>query len=199
MNNNIDQIMTMTMTMTMTMEKLVSRAVIIWIAIIAITISCLYKHMNETGAKYYRFGPNDDFIIIGIPINTGGKYFIAVLYCFINSLIRNTIHNILNPWLINNVQNINIVKPKQIRGFAYEVTNVVTIYTWVDWYVYMNLLLAQVDLFLTEMFADVLMSSLTTYYYLNTEAKNQNNEIEDDPITVTNPMFLDEEIEMDVI
>jgi hypothetical protein len=104
----------------------------------------------------------------------------------------------LNPWLINNVQNINIVKPKQISGFAYEVTYVVTIYNWVDWYVYMNLLLAQVDLFLTEMFADVLMSSLTTYYYLNTEAKNQNNEIEDDPITVTNPMFLDEEIEIEI-
>jgi hypothetical protein len=182
----------------MTMEKLVSRAVIIWMLIIMITISGLYNHMNETGAKYYRFGPHDDFIIIGIPINTGGKYFIAVLYCFINSLIRNTIHNILNPWLINNVQNINIVKPKQISGFAYEVTYVVTIYNWVDWYVYMNLLLAQVDLFLTEMFADVLMSSLTTYYYLNTEAKNQNNEIEDDPITVTNPMFLDEEIEIEI-
>jgi hypothetical protein len=55
----------------------------------------------------------------------------------------------------------------------------------------MNLLLAQVDLFLTEMFADVLMSVLTTYYYLNTEPKK---EIEDEPITTTNPMILDEEI-----
>jgi len=152
--------------------------------------------MNETGANYYRFGPHDDFIIIGIPINTGGKYFIAVLYCFINSLIRTSIGNILKPWLINSVQDINIVKPKQIRGFAYEVTNVITIYNWVDWYVYMNLLLAQVDLFLTEMFADVFMSVLTTYYYLNTEPKK---EIEDEQITVTNPMFLDEEIEMDTI
>jgi len=184
----------------MTMEKLVSQVVIIWIAIIAITISGLYNHMNETGANYYRFGPNDDFIIIGIQINTAGKYFIAVLYCFINSLIRTSISNILKPWLINSVQDINIVKPKQIRGFAYEVTYVVTIYNWVDWYVYMNLLLAQVDLFLTEMFADVFMSVLTTYYYLNTDTQSKNKlEIEDDPITVTNPMFLDEEIEMDVI
>ena len=180
------------MIMKMTMEKLVSRIVIIWMLIIMITISGLYNHMNETGANYYRFGPHDDFIIIGIPINTGGKYFIAVLYCFINSLIRTSIGNILKPWLINSVQDINIVKPKQIRGFAYEVTNVITIYNWVDWYVYMNLLLAQVDLFLTEMFADVFMSGLTTYYYLNTEPKK---EIEDEQISVTNPMFLDEEID----
>lgn len=174
----------------MTMEKLVSRIVIIWIAIIAITISSLYNNMNEIGVNYYRFGPHDNFLVIGIQINTPGKYFTVLLYCFINSLIRNTIHNILSPWLINNVQDINIVKSRQIRGFAYEVTNVVTIYTWVDWYIYMNLLLAQVDLFLTEMFADVLMSALTTYYYLNTDPKNQ-LEIEDDHLTmVTNPMFL---------
>ena len=179
------------------MEKLVSRIVIIWMSIIMITISGLYNHMNETGVNYYRFGPHDNFIIIGIQINTGGKYFIAVLYCFINSLIRTSINNILKPWLINSVQDINIVKPRQIRGFAYEVTNVITIYNWVDWYVYMNLLLAQVDLFLTEMFADVFMSGLTTYYYLNTESKKQ---IEDDHLTtVKNPMFLDEEIEMDAI
>ncbi len=178
------------------MEKLVSRIVIIWIVIISITISSLYNHMNETGANYYRFGPHDNFIIIGIQINTGGKYFIAVLYCFINSLIRTSIGNILKPWLINSVQDINIVKPKQIRGFAYEVTYVVTIYNWVDWYVYMNLLLAQVDLFLTEMFADVFMSVLTTYYYLNTESQDKKQlEIEDEPVIVTNPMFLDEEID----
>ena len=175
------------------MEKLVSRIVIIWIVIISITISSLYNHMNETGANYYRFGPRDDFIIIGIPINTGGKYFIAVLYCFINSLIRTSINNILKPWLINSVQDINIVKPRQIRGFAYEVTNVITIYNWVDWYVYMNLLLAQVDLFLTEMVTDVFMSVLTTYYYLNTEVKKEKkSEKEEEPIIVTNPMFLDE-------
>jgi hypothetical protein len=174
--------------MTIPMEKIVSRAVVIWITIIMMTIGGLYNHMNSTGVNYYRFGPHDNFIIIGIQINTGGKYFLAVLYCFINSLIRTSINNILKPWLINSVQDINIVKPKEIRNFAYEVTNVITIYNWVDWYVYMNLLLAQVDLFLTEMFADVFMSVLTTYYYLNTEVKK---EIEEESITVTNPMFLD--------
>jgi hypothetical protein len=94
------------------------------------------------------------------------------------------------------VQDINIVKPKQIRGFAYEVTNIVTIYTWVDWYVYMNLLLAQVDLFLTEMFADVLMSVLTTYYYLNTDPVTNNDKTEEEDIEIVkNPMILDEEID----
>ena len=147
--------------------------------------------MNETSSNYYRFGPHNNLIIIGIQINTPGKYFTVMLYCFINSLIRNIIHNILSPWLINNVQDVNIVKPKHIKWFAYEATYVVTIYNWIDWYIYMNLLLVQIDMFLTEMFADVFMSGLTTYYYLNTESTTNQIEVEDEPITVTtNPMFL---------
>ena len=67
--------------MTISIEKQVSRLVIIWIVIIAITIGGLYNHMNTIGANYYRFGPHDNFIIIGISINTPGKYFTAVLYC----------------------------------------------------------------------------------------------------------------------
>ena len=176
--------------MSTTNEKLVSRLVMICVSIIMITICGLYNHMNESGTNYYRFGPHDNFIIIGIKINTPVKYFICVLICFINSLIRNTVHNILNPWLINSVQDIKTVKSNQIRCFAYEVTNVITIYNWIDFYIYMNLLLVQVDLFLTEMTADVFMSVITTYYYLSHTVNNDEIQQND----VINPMILYEEL-----
>jgi hypothetical protein len=176
-------------------QKFVSRLVIFWISIIMITISCLYDRMNKTGANFYRFGPHDNFLVIGIKINTPVKYFFVIFYCFINSLIRNILHNILKPWLINNVQDINVVKPDQIKFLAYEVTYVVTIYNWVDWYVYMNLLLAQVDMFLTEMLADVFMSGIVTYYYLNIREckKEELDEVEEIVHfeDVNNPMFLE--------
>lgn len=177
------------------MEKLISRIVMIWMLIIMITISSLYKHMNETGLNFYRFGPHDNFIVIGIKINTPYKYFLVILYCFINSLLRNTVHNILNPWLINSVQDLNVIKPKQIKCFAYEVTYVVTIYNWVDWYVYMNLLLAQIDMIITETLADMMMSGFVTHYYLTYEKKNPENETISEQI---NPMILDEELETEL-
>lgn len=175
------------------MEKVVSRIVIIWMIIIAITIGNLYKYMDASEAQFYRFGPYENFLVIGIKINTPGKYLLVVCYCFINSLIRNIIHNILNSWLINSVQDINIIKPRQIKMFAYEVTYVATIYNWVDWYIYMNLLLAQVDMLLTEILADLIMSGLVTYYYLETEpVKNKTIKEEE----VINPMILDEELDI---
>ena len=175
------------------MEKVVSRIVIIWMIIIAITIGNLYKYMDASEAQFYRFGPYENFLVIGIKINTSGKYLLVVGYCFVNSLIRNIIHNILNSWLINSVQDINIIKPRQIKKFAYEVIYVATIYNWVDWYIYMNLLLAQVDMLLTEILADLIMSGLVTYYYLETEhVKNKTIKEEE----VINPMILDEELDI---
>ena len=158
-----------------------------------ITIGNMYKYMDTSEAQFYRFGPYENFLVIGIKINTPGKYLLVVGYCFVNSLIRNTIHNILNSWLINSVQDVNIIKPKQIKMFAYEVTYVSTIYNWVDWYIYMNLLLAQVDMLLTEILADLIMSGLVTYYYLETEpVKNKTIKEEE----VINPMILDEELDI---
>jgi len=148
-------------------EKIVSRIAICWITTIIVAIGILYKYMDETESLFYRFGPHENFIVVGIKINTIGKYLFVVSFCFINSLMRNNIHNILNSWLINNVQDIKLTKPKQIKLFAYEVTYVITIYTWVDWYMYMNILLAQVDMLIAEILADILISGLITKYYLN--------------------------------
>lgn len=176
------------------MEKIVSRVVIMWILLISLIIGNLNSQMDSTEALFYRFGPHNELLIIGLKINTFSKYFTVILFCFVNSLIRNMTHNILNSWLINNVQDISIVKSKHIHFFAYEVTYVTTIYTWVDWYVYMNLLLAQVDIFLTEITADLIMSGFVTYYYLNTSDTTLDNkkEIEnsDKDFEIINPMIL---------
>ena len=167
-------------------EKIVSRLAICWMTIIIITIGILYKYMDNSEAQFYRFGPHENFIVVGIKINTMWKYLFVVSFCFINSLMRNNIHNILNSWLINNVQDIKLTKPKQIKLFAYEVTYVITIYTWVDWYMYMNILLAQVDMLIAEILADILISGLITNYYLNSKLEMQLSEniltIENQPI-----------------
>jgi len=141
------------------------------------TIWGLYNEMNKTGTNFYRFGPHDDFLVIGIKINTPIKYGVVIAFCFVNSLMRNLVHNILNPWMINIIQDAKINKPTNIKWFAYEATYVIAIYNWVDWYIYMNLLLAQVDMFVTEMIADLIMSGMVTYYYLRLDPTNDDFEM----------------------
>ena len=52
------------------------------------------------------------------------------------TVVRTIQHEVLAPWLVNNVQDIERkLKPHIIRS-AYEVTTVSTLYEWIDWLIY---------------------------------------------------------------
>lgn len=157
-------------------QYLVSRAISIWMLVVSCSIIGLSKYANENQKKFYRFGPNSDLKILGLNIDNGGKYFVVVIYCFINSMFRTLYQSILHAWLINNIQDESKEKPINIKGFAYEITCITTIYMWFDWFIYMNILLSQIDMVLIEICADLWMSVITTMYYLKTGPKTETDE-----------------------
>lgn len=145
---------------------IISRSFITWIVFVLVVLSVMVTNSTDTSKSFYKFGPHENFIILGIKINTGWRYFIIVLYSFVNSLFRAIFHNVLTPWMINNIQDESRDKSNINRTIAYEVTSVHVIFNWVDWLLYMNILLAQIDMMIIEVSADLLMSCATTYYYL---------------------------------
>lgn len=157
------------------LQKIISKILIIWMILI-ITILLSLSRYSTYKDKFYNFGPNNELIIIGFHINTNSKYYIVIIYCFVNSMFRTLYNSILHSWLINNVQNENIDKPKEIVKMAYEITTVTTIYMWFDWFIYINILLSQIDMILIEILADLIISILTTRYYL--QLTNIRSEIE---------------------
>lgn len=143
----------------------------IWVIIIYVI---LYAVLNNTSDKYkefYRIGPNEDLIIMGIQINTLPKYYFLVTYSFINSVFRTIHHNYLHPWILNNVQNEVKSKEHLNKYVVYQIVTISTIYNWTDWLLYMNILLAQIDMMIVEIVADLGISYVTTYYYLKTSAE----------------------------
>lgn len=156
-------------------QNIISKIISIWMCTVIVTMSALLKYEDNEEKDFYRFGPNDNLIILGFKINNNTKYTIVISYCFLNSLIRTLYNSILHPWLINNIQDETKEKHKDIYNFAYEVSMVTTIYMWFDWFIYMNILLSQIDMVLIEISADVIMSLLTTTYYLN--LKNNYSEL----------------------
>ena len=81
--------------------------------------------------------------------DTAGKYFLVLLYSMINTCIRSARVNILSPWVT-----LNESKPLGTlnRFHAYEITLVANLYTWVDWWISVSMLLSQVDLIVIEVF-----------------------------------------------
>ena len=141
------------------MEVIASRCLTLWMITVVLTISILMS--SETD---YKIGPNPEFIIFNIAIDTAGKYAFVVSYCFINSGFRSLCHSSLQSWVINQVQDTSVEKTDLVRAHAHEIVTVVTIYNWVDWYIYINILLSQMDMVLVEILTDVLIVNIITIF-----------------------------------
>ena len=137
----------------------------------------IYKSRNNEGSnlKFYRFGPHDDFLILGLSINTPLKYSILVIYEILNTFVRTIQHEVISPWIINNIQDIERKQSKYIKSIAYEITSINIIYQWVDWLIYMNMLLAQIDMVLIEILSNLIATGVTTYLYLQNNIHNKND------------------------
>lgn len=146
------------------LEKQISRAMIIWIFFICSMVGYMISIDNTN--HMFQVGPNDKLFILGICIDTQSKYLIVVSFCFVNTGLRGLNNNIIHPWVLNVVQDEkNMVSVNRLT--AYELTLISTIYTWFDFFMYMNILMAQIDLFFIEVFADLIITTITTTYYLN--------------------------------
>ena len=71
--------------------------------------------LANKGSSYYRFGPNDELIIISIKINTGFKYGILLLYVFIFRVCKAFVNELGMPVLGFNIYDPN---RKKIIGFT---------------------------------------------------------------------------------
>lgn len=148
-------------------ERVVSRIMIVWMVMVGTTISLLYQYANPTDVSFYRFGPSSTLIIMGFVIDRTGLYVGVISYCIINSMIRTACHDLLLPWLTHRIQDRTAFKPPGIAPLAYEITMVTAVYFWMDWFIYLNILLSQIDMLLAEIVADLMVSVLVTRYYLH--------------------------------
>lgn len=139
-----------------------------WVTFIIISLIILLTHQKDkTNLSFYKLGPSDNLIILGIIINTPLKYIMIVIFSTLNSAIRSLSHNFVNSWIINNIQDDKADKSKLNKRVAYQVSIINIIYTWVDWLLYMNILLSQIDMLLYEIFSDIIVSVICNRYYLN--------------------------------
>lgn len=149
----------------MDLQYFVSHILCVWVTSIVVFISYAWSKGIIAG-DFFNVGPNDNFILFNITINTYSKYFLVIVFCFLNSCIRKLDMNILQPWITVKVQN-NITNKRQSSiSKAFIVSNISGIYVWIDFIIYMNLLFSQIDVVLVEIVADVLILNLSTYYYM---------------------------------
>lgn len=154
-----------------------------WIALVSSGIAMASLSSPSDSRTFFRFGPHDNLIILDFQINTPTRYSLVVVYSFLNAIIRCIYHNLFQPWIINNIQDTSKPNTLYIKRYAYEITLVSSIYNWFDWFLYIAILLAQVDLLIIEVVADLVTNSVTTWMYLR--SKKTEDSLLDDRLIVT--------------
>jgi len=152
--------------MHLNITRLCNWIILSWIVVVSICLTIILKS-TSLQTTYFQFGPNESFLVFGIRIDTYSRYVLLCIYSILNAGIRALHHNVVHPWILHNVQDSSIEKKAHYHVYAYQFTMVSIGYTWFDWFIYMNILLSQVDMLIMELSADALVTMATTYMYLN--------------------------------
>jgi len=149
-------------------EIITSRLISIWI------IGIMTFLFFNTDKHTFPIGPNTELYILYIQIDTSAKYMTVVSFCFCNSIFRSLNHNILQPMIINTIQDINNKTIIMSNHLSYEISCISTIYNWFDFFMYMHILMSQIDLLFVEVSADIIMTIIITKYYLDRKGNYTN-------------------------
>jgi len=163
---------------------LCSRIIAGWMVLVAGLIVWINKDNNDD--PFYRWGPHEDLVIFGSPIDTWPRYTYIVVYSLVNTSLRNVHSNIIQPYIVLHIQDTTPEAMEQKRSLshplAYEISMFSAIYGWFDWFIYMNLLLAQADMVLIETCTDVLITLVITRWYLAGSTETTTRRAETQPL-----------------
>jgi hypothetical protein len=144
----------------------VNKALLGWAALCTLFLSVAVRVASDNSTtKFFTFGPREDLVILDVKINTGWRYSVVIFYTIISTVARTVLQEIVSPWLIQTVQN---AKPKDAyaRRYAQEVAIGEVIYRWFDWFMYMHILLAQIDMMIVELAGNLVAVVYTTRMYM---------------------------------
>lgn len=144
----------------------VNKALLGWAALCSLFLGIAVSVASENSStKFFNFGPREDLVILDVKINTGWRYSVVIFYTIMSTVARTVLQEIVSPWLIQSVQND---KPKDAytRRHAQEVAFGEVVYRWFDWFMYMHILLAQVDMMIVELVGNIIVVVYTTRMYM---------------------------------
>ena len=138
-----------------------------WTVTILISLIVLLK--KGTAFKdFYQFGPSPNLVILGLVVDNYTLYTGIIFYSFFNTVIRNMNNQVVCAWITLVVHNTTIPKDDIPQLYIYEITLMSSFYTYIDWFIYLNLVFSQIDIILIELVGELFITFMVTRIYLET-------------------------------
>lgn len=158
--------------------RLTVRILQCWTAGVLISLGALLKN-GASFKDFYQFGPSKNLVILGLVVDNYALYFGVVFYSFVNTVIRNMNNQVVCAWITLVVHNTTISKNDIPYLYIYEITLMSAFYTYIDWFIYLNLVFSQIDIILIELAGELFITFMVTRMYLSISAPTI-NEVEVD-------------------
>jgi hypothetical protein len=142
------------------------RALQCWTASVLVALGLLLKKGTALN-NFYQYGPSDNLIILGLVIDSYALYAGVVFYSFFNTVIRNLNNQIVCAWITLVVHDTTVPKHNLSHLYMYEITLMSSIYTYIDWFIYLNLVFSQLDIVLIELVGELFITFIVTRMYLS--------------------------------
>ena len=142
----------------------VSRLTTAWLGVLLIGI---WVSPQDPTSTWNRVGPSDNLAILGVRVDTTGKYLALLVYLVVNTCVRSIKNTVLQSWVTLNVQDESRSLEHVNKAHAYEISLLVEVHGWVDWLINLSVLVSQIDLFLVTVLCEVLVCLYLTRYYLS--------------------------------
>lgn len=136
-----------------------------WTASVLVALGILLQK-GSAFKRFYQFGPSDNLIVLGLVIDNYAIYAGVVFYSFFNTIIRNLNNKIVGSWITLVVHNTTISKQDISHLYIYEIALMSAIYSYIDWFIYLNLVFSQLDIVLIEFAGEMLITFVVTRMYL---------------------------------
>lgn len=142
------------------------RALQIWTASVLIALGVLLQKGTAL-KRFYQFGPSENLIILGLVIDNYALYTGVIFYTFFNTVVRILNNQVVYTWITLVVRDITVPKHDLSHKHIYEITLMSAIYTYVDWFIYLNLVFSQLDIVLIELIGEMMITFIVTRKYLS--------------------------------
>lgn len=149
----------------------VSHALMVWLCIIlGVLVFAFHSHSDtddDDDTTFFSFGPNLDLFVLSIPIHTWTRYSCVIAYTVCSTLFRTLHSEVISPWIVNAVQTQG-AKTSYVQNHALLVVTVSVMFTWLDWFMSLKILLSQLDFLLVEVGGNLAVTLYTTKHYMRT-------------------------------
>ncbi len=145
----------------------VSNALRLWLCIILaiLGVACQSRaSADDDSPAFFSVGPSASLVVLNIPIHTWTRYACVVLYTVCSTVFRTLHSEVLSPWSVNTVQTSD-PKTVYVQSHALSVVMVSVMFTWLDWFMSLKILLSQLDFLLVEVGGNLVVTLYTTRHY----------------------------------